>query len=111
MTHTAGNAYDGHQLPMLVKKDVAQGIPVETVTADKAYDDGDNHQSLWSNDMHSAIRLNDYRTTTKNDNWGVWITLQQSPEYRGGLKERYKVDRKFGEGKEQHGQQGHKVMT
>jgi len=103
VTHTAGNAYDGHQLPTLVKSDVAQGIPVKTVAADKGYDDGENHELLWSKDMYSAIRLNDYRTNKKDDNKSIWITLQQSPEYRAGLKERYKVERKFGEGKEQHG--------
>jgi len=103
VTHTAGNAYDGHELPTLVKSDVAQGIPVESVTADKAYDDGENHEFLWSNNMHSAIRLNDYRTDKKDDNKGIWIELKQSPEYRAGLKERYKVEPKFGEGKEQHG--------
>jgi len=103
VTHTAGNAYDGHELPTLVKSDVAQGIPVETVTADKAYDDGENHEFLWSNNMHSAIRLNDYRTDKKDNNKAIWIDLKQSPEYRAGLKERYKVEPKFGEGKEQHG--------
>ena len=103
VTHTAGNAYDGHQLPTLVKSDAAQGIPVKTVTADKAYDDGENHEFLHANNMHSAIRLNDYRTTKKDANKGIWIALQQSPEYRAGLKERYKVEPKFGEGKEQHG--------
>ena len=103
VTHTAGNAYDGHELPTLVKSDVAQGIPVESVTADKAYDDGENHEFLWSNNMHSAIRLSDYRTDKKDDNKGIWIELKQSPEYRAGLKERYKVEPKFGEAKEQHG--------
>jgi transposase, IS5 family len=103
VTHTAGNAYDGHQLPTLVQSDLAQGIPVTTVTADKAYDDGENHEFLWSHKMHSAIRLNDYRTAKKDDNKGIWIRLQQSPEYCAGLKERYTVERKFGEGKEQHG--------
>lgn len=103
VTHTAGNAYDGHQLPTLIKSDIAQGIPVKTVTADKGYDDGENHEFLWSNNMHSAIRLNDYRTAKKDGNKGIWIDLLQSAEYRRGLKERYKVERKFGEGKEQHG--------
>jgi IS5 family transposase len=103
VTHTSGNTYDGHQLPALVKSDVAQGIPVQTVAADKAYDDGENHEFLWSNNMYSAIRLNEYRTNKKDDNKDIWITLQRSPEYRAGLKERYKVERKFGEGKEQHG--------
>jgi len=103
VTHTAGNAYDGHQLPALVENDLAQGIPVKIATADKAYDDGENHEFLRSHNMHSAIRLNDYRTTKKDDNKSIWIALQQTPEYRAGLKERYKVERKFGEAKEQHG--------
>ena len=103
VTHTAGNAYDGHQLPVLIKSDMAQGIPVKTVAADKGYDDGENHEFLWSHDLHSAIRLNDYRTNKRDDNKDIWIALQQSPEYRAGLKERYKVEPKFGEGKEQHG--------
>lgn len=103
VTHTAGNAYDGHQLPTLVKSDLAQGLPVKTVAADRGYDDGENHEFLWSQGIHSAIRLNDYRTTKKDDNKGPWIALQQSLEYHGGLKERYKVELKFGEGKEQHG--------
>jgi IS5 family transposase len=103
VTHTAGNAYDGHQLPTLVENDLAQGSPVKIAAADKAYDDGENHEFLWSHKMHSAIRLNDYRTTRKDDNKSIWIALQQTPEYRAGLKERYKVERKFGEAKEQHG--------
>ena len=103
VTHTAGNAYDGHQLPALVTSDRAQGIPVKTVTADKAYDDGENHEFLWSNGMYSAIRLNDYRTNKQDDNKDIWVALQKSAEYRAGLRERYKVEPKFGEGKEQHG--------
>jgi IS5 family transposase len=103
VTHTAGNSYDGHQLPILVKADLAQGIPVKSVTADRGYDDGENHEYLQANGMHSAIRLNDYRTTKKDANKGIWIALKQSPEYRSGLKERYKVEPKFGESKEQHG--------
>jgi IS5 family transposase len=86
-----------------VTSDLAQGIPVRIVAADKAYDDGENHEFLWSHDMYSAIRLNEYRTTKKDDNKDIWIALEQSAEYRAGLKERYKVEAKFGEGKEQHG--------
>jgi transposase len=40
---TAGNRYDGHELPGLLEKDLAQGIPVEIVAADRGYDDSDNH--------------------------------------------------------------------
>ena len=103
VTHTSGNSYDGHQLPTLVKSDLAQGIPVKTVTADRGYDDGENHTYLQDNGIYSAIRLNDYRTNKKDANKAIWIALKQSPEYRAGLKERYKVEPKFGESKEQHG--------
>jgi aromatic ring-cleaving dioxygenase len=59
---TPGNAYDGHLLPKLVENDLAQLLPVDIVTGDRAYDDSDNHVWLWEQGLHSAIRLNDYRT-------------------------------------------------
>ena len=102
-THTAGNAYDGHELPTLVKSDLAQGIPVKIAAADKAYDDGDNHEFLKANRIHSAIRLHAYRTTKKDGNKELWLALKKTPEYRRGGAERYKVERKLGEAKEQHG--------
>jgi IS5 family transposase len=43
LVHTAGNAHDGHQLPRLLDKDLAQGLPITIVTADRGYDDSDNH--------------------------------------------------------------------
>jgi len=103
MAHTPGNAYDGHQLPALLDKDLAQGLPVAVVTADRGYDDSGNHVLLSSKGIHSAIHLNDYRTQKKDPNKAPWLLLQQSTPYQQGLKERYKVERKFGEAKEQHG--------
>ena len=38
--------------------------------------------------------------------WGrkqVWLELIKTPEYKQGLKERYKIERKFGEAKQGHG--------
>jgi IS5 family transposase len=53
--------------------------------------------------MHSAIILNDYRTQKKDKNKEVWIDLKKTPQYQAGTKERYKIERKFGEAKANHG--------
>lgn len=103
MVHTPGNIYDGHELPTLLEKDLAQRLPVSIVTADRAYDDSDNHELLFSKGIHSAIRLHAYRTQKKDPNKDVWLQLQQSASYQHGLAERYKIERKFGEAKQQHG--------
>ena len=100
---TPGNAPDGHQLPELLARDLAQGLPVDILTADRGYDDGHNHFLLDSKGIHSAIRLNDYRTQKKDANKEVWLSLKAAPEYERGLQERYKIERKFGEGKRGHG--------
>jgi IS5 family transposase len=100
---SSGEAYDGHFLPSLIKKDLAKGLPIEIVTADRSYDDSDNHVFLWDKGLFSAIRLNDYRTAKKDPNKQVWLDLKADPRYQAGLKERYKVERKFGEGKTGHG--------
>ena len=53
--------------------------------------------------MHSAIRLKKTRTTKKNNNKQPWLELVKTPQYQVGLKERYKIERKFGEAKQGHG--------
>lgn len=100
---TPGNAYDGHKLSELVDRDLELGLPVETVAADRGYDNGDNHYFLETKGLHSAIHLKGYRTQKKDKNKEVWIQLKSTPEYQQGLKERYKVERKFGEAKQWHG--------
>ena len=100
---TSGEAYDGHHFTSLVDHDLTQQLPVETYTADKAYDDGNNHYNLEVHGLHSAIRLKKTRTEKKDDNKQVWLDLRQTPQYQQGLKERYKVERKFGEAKQGHG--------
>jgi IS5 family transposase len=100
---TAGNRYDGHELPGLLEKDLGQGIPVEIVSADRGYDDSDNHYLLASRGIQSAIRLNRYRTQKKDASKAVWVELAESEGYRRGQKEHYKVERKFGEAKVGHG--------
>lgn len=102
VTHTPGNAYDGHQLPELVRADLADHLPITTVTADKAYDDGDNHTFLEDHHLASAIRLNDYRTDKKDAHKEPWLKLKARPSYKAGLAQRYTIERKFGEAKTQH---------
>jgi len=95
--------YDGHKFKKLIDKDLSKGIEVSTVAADKGYDDGENHYYLERHGMNSAIRLNSYRTQKKDENKEWWVKLKGSPAYQEGLKERYKVERKFGEAKKWHG--------
>jgi IS5 family transposase len=100
---TSGESYDGHHFCQLVDHDLKQRLPVDTYAGDKGYDDGDNHFHLGLRGLHSAIRLKDTRTGKKDDNKAVWLSLIQTPQYQEGLKERYKVERKFGEAKQGHG--------
>lgn len=100
---TPGNAYDGHFLQSLIEKDCAQNIPVGVAAADCGYDDSQNHYWLEQAGIQSAICLNDYRTQKKDSHKEVWLKLKASPAYQQGLHERYKIERKFGEGKQQHG--------
>jgi len=97
------NDHDGHKLKKLVEKDLGKGIEVGTVAGDKGYDDGDNHYYLKDKEINSAIRLNNYRTEKKDKNKEGWLELKQSQEYTDGLRERYKVERKFGEARKWHG--------
>jgi len=100
---TSGEAYDGHHFTALVDQDLKQHLPVEIYTADKGYDDGENHYHLQVRGLHSAIRLKKTRTEKKDANKQVWLELRETPQYQLGLKERYKIERKFGEAKQVHG--------
>ena len=100
---TSGEVYDGHHFTSLVDHDLEQKLSLETYTADKAYDDGENHYNLEMRGLHSAICLKKTRTEKKDDNKQVWLDLRQTPQYQQGLKERYKIERKFGEAKQGHG--------
>ena len=100
---TSGEAYDGHHFCSLVDQDLAKDLPVDTYTADRGYDDGNNHFYLEHYHLHSAICLKDIRTKKKDANKEVWLELIQTPAYKQGRKERYKIERKFGEAKQGHG--------
>jgi len=100
---TSGEAYDGHHFCSLVDQDLAQNIPADTYSADRGYDDGNNHFYLQHLNLHSAICLKDMRTKKKDANKEVWLEMIQTPAYKAGQKERYKIERKFGEAKQGHG--------
>ena len=100
---TSGNTFDGHYLQELIEKDLADHIPVNTVAADRGYDDSTNHYWLQQMDLQSAICLHHYRTHKKDANKEVWLELKANHAYQQGLAERYKIERKFGECKGQHG--------
>lgn len=100
---TSGEAYDGHHFCSLVDRDLKHEIPVNTYAGDKGYDDGNNHLHLELKKLHSAIRLKKTRTKKKDANKQVWLELEKTPQYKDGLKERYKIERKFGEAKQGHG--------
>jgi IS5 family transposase len=90
---TQGNKVDGHELPRLLEKDLAQGMPVQIVSADRGYDDSDNHYLLESKGIQSAIGLKRNRTEKRDASKGVWLALKQSEGYRQGLGVRYRVER------------------
>ena len=100
---TGSQAHDGKQFPRLVDRDEELGLPIQIYSADRGYDGGENHYLLESRGLYSAIRLNDYRTQKKDKNKEVWVTLQNSDEYRRGQRERYKIERKYAEAKRNHG--------
>jgi IS5 family transposase len=107
---TGGSAADNEQFPKLLAHDQQIGVAAEIYAGDKAYDDTDQHYRLWQQGKHSALRLNDYRTAARshrppvgNANREYWLKVQDSPEYKAGLAERYKIERKFGEAKRWHG--------
>jgi len=100
---TSGEAYDGHYFCPLVEKDLAQSIPADIYAADRGYDDGNNHFYLQEHNLNSAICLKRTRTKKKDRNKQVWLEMIETPAYKEGLKERYKIERKFGEAKQGHG--------
>ncbi len=95
--------YDGHKFQKLVEKDLEKGLEIDTVTADKGYDDGENHYYLEKKGINSAIRLKKSRIQKKDAHKAGWLKLIESQTYQEGLKQRYQIERKFGEARKWHG--------
>ncbi len=102
LTPTTGKAADNLQFPDLLAHDEPVGVHASIYTGDMAYDDTDLHERVWQAEKQSAFRLHAYRTQKKDGNKEVWQQLLATPEYQEGLHERYKIERKFGEGKLWH---------
>ena len=90
-------------LEEVVHMAVEQGLPIETYFGDRGYDDTENHYQLETMGLHSALKLNKYRTQKKDGNKEVWQAMVQTDEYQAGQRVRYKIERKYGEAKENHG--------
>ncbi len=86
-----------------MEQDLEKGILIDIVTADRPYDNGDNHYLLETLGIHSAIILGRYRTRKKDPNKQKRLALKETEEYQRGKGERYKIERKFGEAKPWHG--------
>ena len=83
---TPGNATDGKQFGQLVSRDAEQGLPIETYAGDRGYDDTENHYRLEMMGLHSALKLNKYRTQKKDGNKEVWQAMVQTDEYQAGQR-------------------------
>lgn len=120
MTITGGEASDGKELPTLVNKDRKLGIVKEgeltkeegkldvlggtAYTADKAYDDGDNHEFLKVKKLQSAIILKETRTDSKQEeNNKLWQDFKDREIYQEATKQRYRAEQPFGIAKHYHG--------
>lgn len=120
LTITSGETADGGEFQPLVNKDrrlgmVAEGKPVvndgiitveggTAYTADKAYDDGDNHEFLKARNLQSAIILKDTRTTSKQKkNNALWQAFKDREIYKKATALRYMAEQPFGIAKRCHG--------
>ena len=109
---TTAKEDDGKQFQSLVKKDLQKGVIKDGeekekdqpgYSADKGYDDGDNHEFLAGKKLHSAIILKATRLSKKDQNKGKWYDLVASPFYQENIKKRKRIEKKFGEEKKHHG--------
>lgn len=120
LTVTGGKTPDGGELPRLVNKDRKLGIAKEgelikengrlevkggsAYTADKAYDDGDNHEFLKVKKLQSAIILKETRTKSKQKkNNQLWQDFKDRQIYQAAIKLRYTAEQPFGLAKHYHG--------
>ena len=90
---TGRDAHHGKQSPGLAHKDPEQGLPPEIHTADRGYDDAENHSLLETYGMHSAIIPNDYRTQKRDADRAVRIHRWNTTQYKEGLEELYRIER------------------
>lgn len=109
---TTAKEDDGKQFQTLVDKDEKMGVvkanetdmEKQTIyTADKAYDDGDNHEYLKERKLISAIILKETRIKKKDSHKEPWLAMIASPTYQESIRKRKQIEKKFGELKLHHG--------
>lgn len=94
---TPANEADTNQFIPLVEKDRQKNLPVKTVTADKGYDDGNNHTFCEVRRITPAIILKKTRAAPR------WVELRNKPSYQQATRLRPRIEAKFGQIKVNHG--------
>lgn len=96
---TPMNEYDGKYFEPLMRDDIRKGVAKkkETVyTADRAYDDGENHAWLNQNKLKDAIALKylkESEKTLEGKAKARWMLFTTQEEFEAGLSERFVVER------------------
>lgn len=99
---SSAERYDGHFFHDLVKKDLALGVavPEKTLyTADRGYDDGENHAWLSSYKLKNGII---YKKIDWKNPMAKWDEITTTEEFCAGKKKRYVVERVNGCLKKHH---------
>jgi len=97
LTVTGANSPDGQEFIPLVKKDRKVNHKINGYTADKGYDDINNHNYCTNRKIFSAIVIKNNRKQKH------WLDLKDNPTYQQLTKLRPQIEAKFGEEKQQHG--------
>lgn len=97
LTVTPANEADTNQFIPLVEKDRDKNLPIKAVTADRGYDDGNNHTFCEERQIVPAIALKKTRTAPR------WQELKEKTVYQEAIHLRSRIEAKFGEAKINHG--------
>lgn len=97
LTVTPANEADTNQFIPLVEKDRDKNLPIKAVTADKGYDDGNNHTFCEERQIVPAIILKKTRTAPR------WRELANKSVYQEAVHLRPRIEAKFGQAKVNHG--------
>lgn len=97
VTATGANRNDGQEFIKLVKKDLRLNKHISAYTADKGYDDINNHYYCHKRKIFSGIIIKNNRKQN------YWQQVKADPIYQQLVKIRSRIEAKFGEEKQQHG--------
>jgi len=84
---TPANVYDGHYLRELVEGARDKIPKIDTVTADRGYDDGENFEYCKEEGLNPAIRMKDSRMKHQK-----WRDMASQSWYGNNLKQRFRVE-------------------